>query len=150
VALFSWCLSVAACASSEPQSALILGDKSPRALPGPRDLTRDQTRSLQSVITSTGETCGGITLAYLSGLDSVNGWESWEVRCTDVAYAVVIRSDGTPTAVQRCRFDDRFERPCASPARRPAFQTRQPEGSDLNPDLEKLLQPMISKDGKTD
>jgi hypothetical protein len=149
-ALVVWCLGVAACGSSEPRSPLILGAKPPRALPGPRDLTSDQSRSLQGVIATAGEACSGITLAYLSGLDSVNGSESWEVRCTDVAYSVLIRSDGLPNAVRRCRFDDQFERPCASPARRPAFQTRQPEGSELNPDLGKLLQPMISKDGKTD
>jgi hypothetical protein len=104
---------------------------------------------LQDVITSAGEQCGGITLAYLSGHDSVNGSESWEVRCADAAYAVLIRSDGTPNAVRRCR-DELFERPCPSPARRPGYQTRQPEGGELNPDLGKLLQPMISKDGKTD
>jgi hypothetical protein len=148
-ALVAWCLGVAACGSSEPRSPLILGDKPPRALPGPRDLTSEQSRSLQNVISTAGEPCSGITLAYLSGLDSVTGSESWEVRCADAAYAVLIRSDGTPNAVRRCR-DELFERPCASPARRPGYQTRQPEGSELNPDLGKLLQPMIAKDGKTD
>ena len=149
-AVVAWCLGVAACGSSEPQSPLILGDKPPRALPGPRDLTSKQSRSLQNVISTAGERCGGITLAYLSGIDSVNGSESWEVRCPDAAYAVLIRSDGTPNAVRRCREALLDARPCASPARGPAYQTRQPQGGELNPDLGKLLQPMIAKDGKTD
>jgi hypothetical protein len=136
---------------------LILSNKQPGALPGPRDLTSEQSRSLQDVITSAGEPCGGITLAYLDGLDSVNGSESWQVRCTDVAYAVLIRSDGTPNAVRRCaradlspRLDNRFERPCESPYARSPFRRREPQDGPLNPDLGKLLQPMIAKDGKTD
>ena len=149
--LVACCLGVAACGSSEPRSPLILGDKPPRALPGPRDLTSEQSRSLQGVIASAGEPCGGITLAYLSGLDSVNGSESWEVRCADAAYAVLIRSDGTPNAVRRCS-EDRFDRhrPCASPARRSVFQGRQPQGGELNPELKNLLEPMTAKDGKSD
>ena len=153
-ALIAWCLGVAACGSSEPRSPLILGDKPPRALPGPRDLTSKQSRSLQDVITSAGELCGGITLAYLSGIDSVNSSESWEVRCTDVAYAVLIRSDGTPSAVRRCRGDlssgdNLLERPCASPYARRPFR-REPQEGPLNPELGKLLEPMVAKDGKTD
>ena len=150
-ALAILCLGVAACGSSEPRSPLILGDKAPRALPGPRDLTSEQSRSLQDVITTAGEPCGRITLAYLTGLDSVNGSESWEVRCTDVAYAVLIRSDGSPSAVRPCDFrGSSLERPCASPTRRFTYQGRQPEGSELNPDLKKLLEPLTAKDGKTD
>ena len=148
-ALVAWCLGVAGCGSSEPRSPLILGDKPTQALPGPRDLTSKQSRSLQDVIATAGETCDGITLAYLSGIDLVNGAESWEVRCPDAAYAVLIRSDGAPSAVRRC-VDNHFERPCASPARRPAYQGRQPEGGELNPDLKKLLEPMTAKDGKAD
>jgi len=149
VLLVAWCLAAAGCGSSEPQSPLILSNKQPGALPGPRDLTSEQSRSLQDVITSAGEQCGGITLAYLSGLDSVNGSESWEVRCAEVAYAVLIRSDGTPNAVRPCFSDRRSERPCGSPyARRPS--RREPQDGPLNPDLGKLLQPMIAKDGKTD
>src|SRR6188474_1602726 len=87
-ALVAWCLGIAACGSSEPRSPLILGDKPPRALPGPRDLTSEQSRSLQNVIASAGEPCRGITRAYLSGIDLVNPSESWEVRCPDAAYAV--------------------------------------------------------------
>ena len=147
--LAAWCLGVAGCGSSEPRSPLILGNKPPRTLPGPRDLTSEQSHSLQSVITSAGETCSGITLAYLSGLDSVNGSESWEVRCTDVAYAVLIRSDGTPNAVRPCFSDGRFERPCGSPYAGRPFR-REAQDGPLNPDLGKLLQPMIAKDGKTD
>ena len=156
-AIVGGCLWVLGCGSSEPRSPLILGSNSPQALPGPRDLTGEQSRSLQNVITSTGERCGGITLAYLTGLDSVNGSESWEVRCTDVAYAVLIRSDGTPNAVRRCtgadispHLDNGFERPCASPFARRPFRGREPQDAPLNPDLGKLLQPMIAKDGKTD
>jgi hypothetical protein len=149
-ALAVWCLGVAACGSSEPRSPLILGDKPPRALPGPQDLTSEQSRSLQNVISTAGEPCSAISFAYLSGIDSVNGWESWEVRCTDVAYAVLIRSDGTPTTVHRCRFDDRFERPCASTARPRIFRGGEPESGELNPDLKKLLEPLTAKDGKTD
>ena len=148
-ALLAWCLGVAACGSSEPRSPLILGDKPPRSLPGPRDLTSEQSRSLQSLITQAGQACGGITLAYLSGIDLVKGSETWEVRCPDMSYAVLIQSDGTPAAIHRCR-DERFERPCASPARRPAYQRSEPEGSELNPDLKKLLEPLTAKDGKTD
>jgi hypothetical protein len=149
VLLVTLCLAAAACGSPEPRSPLILSNKEPGALPGPRDLTSQQSRSLQDVITSSGEQCGGITLAYLSGLDSVNGSESWEVRCTDAAYAVLIRSDGTPNAVRPCFSGGGVERPCASPyAGRPS--RRQPQDGPLNPDLGKLLQPMIAKDGKTD
>lgn len=149
-ALVAWCLGVAACGSSEPRSPLILGDKPPRALPGPRDLTSEQSRSLQDVIASAGESCSGITLAYLSGIDLVNPSESWEVRCPDAAYSVLIRSEGTGNVVRRCRLDDRFERPCASLPLRPSYQLREPEGSELNPDLKKLLEPMTAKDGKSD
>ena len=155
-ALAAWCLVLAGCGSSEPRSPLILVNKQPGALPGPRDLTSEQSRSLQDVITSAGETCGGITLAYLSGLDSVNGSESWEVRCADAAYAVLIRSDGSPSAVRRCaradlspRLDNRFERPCESPYPRRPF-SREPQDGPLNPDLKKLLEPLTAKDGKTD
>ena len=74
--LLAWCLGVVACGSSEPRSPLILGDQPTRALPGPRDLTSEQSRSLQGVIASAGEPCGAVTLAYLSGIDAVNGSEA--------------------------------------------------------------------------
>ena len=149
--LLACCVGVAACGSSEPRSPLILGDKSAQALPGPRDLTSEQSRSLQGVIASAGEPCGGITLAYLSGTDPADGSEAWEVRCPDAAYAVLIRSDGTPNAVRRCGSGvDSLDRPCASRARRPVYQGRQPQGGELNPELKKLLEPMTSKAPKSD
>jgi len=111
---------------------------------------------LQDVIVSAGETCGAITRAYLSGIDSVNGSESWEVRCTDVSYAVLIPFDGTPGTVRACSQgqlggsgDDHLGRPCAAPYAGRRFRG-QPQEGPLNPDLGKLLQPMIAKDGKTD
>ena len=156
MALFSWCLGIAACGPSEPRSPLILGDKPPQALPGPRDLTSGQSRSLQGVITSAGEECGSITLAYLGGIDVVNGSESWEVRCPDSTYAVLIRSDGTPSTVRRCvrgerggSRDDHLDRPCSAAYAGRPFRG-QPQEGPLNPDLGKLLQPMIAKDGKVD
>jgi hypothetical protein len=148
-ALVAWCLGVAACGSSEPRSPLILGDKPPRALPGPRDLTSEQTRSLQDVIASAGEPCGAISVAYLGDIDLVNGSESWEVRCPESPYSVLIRSDGTPSAVRRCLRGEPGDSPCGSPYA-PRQLRRQPREGPLNPDLGKLLEPMTAKDGKTD
>ena len=148
-ALVAWCLGVAACGSSEPRSPLILGDKPPRALPGPRDLTREQTRSLQDVIASAGEPCGAINLAYLRDIDLVNGSEAWEVRCSESPYSVLIRSDGAPSAVRRCLGGEPGGSPCESPYAGRRFR-REPQGGPLNPDLGKLLEPMTAKDGKTD
>jgi hypothetical protein len=148
-ALVAWCLGMAACGSSEPRSPLILGDKPTPTLPGPRDLTKEQTRSLQDVIASAGEPCGAINLAYLSGLDVVNGSESWEVRCPEAPYSVLIRSDEAPSSVRRCLPGGLGGSPCESPYAGRRFR-REPQGGPLNPDLGKLLEPMVAKDGKTD
>jgi hypothetical protein len=149
-ALIAWCLGAAACGSSEPQSPLILGDKPARALPGPRDLTSEQSRSLQKVITSAGEMCGAITLAYLADIDLVDGSESWEVRCAEASYRVRLWAAGTPSYVRACVQGDAFGSPCGSPYAERQFRRRQPQGGPLNPDLGKLLEPMTAKDGKTD
>ena len=148
-ALVAWCLGVAACGSSEPRSPLILGDKPLRALPGPRDLTSKQIRSLQNVLASAGEPCDAINQAYLRDIDVVNGSESWEVRCPESPYSVLIRSDGTPSAVRRCLPGELGGSPCESPYAGRRLR-REPQGGPLNPDLGKLLEPMIAKDGKTD
>ena len=148
--LFAWCLAVAACGSSEPRSPLILGDKPARALPGPQDLTNEQSRSLHNVITSAGEKCGAITLAYLSDIDVVNGSEAWEVRCTEASYRVRLWANGSPSYVSNCLAGGPVEvSPCAPPYAERRFR-REPQGGPLNPDLGKLLAPMTAKDGKRD
>jgi hypothetical protein len=160
VALVAWCLGMAACGSSEPRSPLILGDQTSAALPGPRDLTSDQIRSLQRVITSVGEPCGGIVrraflrdIGFLHDTDPAVGWEAWEVQCTEAPYAVMVRADGTPAAVRRCVGGGFGDSPCAQPRTERAYRPyggRQSPEAPLNPDLQKLLEPMTAKDGKTD
>jgi hypothetical protein len=140
------CIGLLGCGSSEPKSPLVLGGTA-NPLPGTRTLTESQRRTLQNVITTAGDRCASIELAYLRELDSAAGVESWEVRCPEAPYAVVIRSDGTPGAVQRCMGSTFEASPCLDPyARGP--RNRTPE--TLNPDLGKLLEPMKAKDGKTD
>ena len=73
--------------------------------------------------------------------------ESWDVRCSDGAYAVLISDDGTPASVRPCfvRYGDL---PCFQRDRGPR---RQQDGSPaLNPDLGKLLEPMTAKDAKVE
>lgn len=157
ITLFAWCLGVAACGPSEPRSPLILGGALPGAGQGPQDLTTRQTRALQKVITSAGETCGAIVgraflrdTGLLRDTDPAVGWEAWEVQCTEAPYSVMVRADGTPAAVRRCVGGGFSDSPCAEPhTRRPYGGQRPPEGP-LNPDLQKLLEPMTAKDGKTD
>lgn len=141
------CLGFLGCGSSEPKSPLVLGGTAANPLPGIRTLTESQTRTLQNVITSAGERCASIERAYLRELDTAGRAESWEVRCPEAPYAVIIRSDGTPGSVQRCMGSTFDASPCLDPfARGP--RNRTPEA--LNPDLGKLLEPMKAKDGKTD
>jgi len=139
------CLGVLGCGSSEPRSPLILGAEAANVLPGPRTLNASQTRALQKVITAAGEPCASIERTYLSDVDGVG--ESWEVRCTEAPYIVVIRADGTPSAVRRCIGSYLDASPCLPPY---AGRSRSRTPGPLNPDLGKLLEPMTSKDGKTD
>ena len=144
---------LAACGSAEPKSPLILGKDPADVSLGNRSLNASETRALQEVITSAGESCGSIQQSYLRDLDVVTGSESWQVRCDSAAYAVLIRADGTPSAVERCFSRGRGETPCqpAYGTRRPYNSgRREPQGGPLNPDLGKLLEPMTAKDGKTD
>jgi hypothetical protein len=141
------CIGFLGCGSSEPKSPLVLGGAAANPLPGIRTLTESQTRTLQNAVTSAGERCGSIELAYLRELDTVAGVESWEVRCPEAPYAVVIRSDGTPGTVQRCTGSVFEASPCLDPYAR---GRRERTPGALNPDLGKLLEPMKAKDGKTD
>jgi hypothetical protein len=139
------CLAVLGCGSSEPRSALILGGNPAEAQPGPRTLTGSQARALRNVIASAGESCASIERAYLRDVDGVG--ESWEVRCTEAPYMVMIPADGTPSAVRRCIGSYLDASPCRQPY---AGRSRSRTPGPLNPDLGKLLEPMTSKDGKTD
>jgi hypothetical protein len=142
------CLLILSCGSSEPSSPLILGANPADTAPGPRALTASQTRALQDVITSAGEPCEAISRAHLRDVDVVAGAEAWDVRCSQGSYAVVIRADGTPSAVRRCISLYGENAPCVQPyAGRPG---RRAPGGPLNPELGKLLEPMTAKDGKSD
>ena len=151
--IFAVTISAMACSSSAP--GLILGrDPADRSL-GPQNLTASQTRSLQKVITSAGNTCGAIVgQAFLRGFDPFDARESWEVQCTEAPYAVALSADGTPAVVHRCLGGGFGESPCAERRSYGLHQNggeQQPLGErPLNPDLKKLLEPMTSKDGKTD
>lgn len=142
-------ISVTACGSFEPGSPLILG-RDPDVSLGPRALTPSQRRALQKVITADGEACGAISQAVLVDLDPA-GREAWEVQCTEGRYSVQVRADGTPSAaVQRCFADPFGGSRCNAPLMRAIHRdSRQPEGP-LNPDLQKLLEPLTAKDGKVD
>ena len=155
--LFAWCLCVAACGSSESRSSLILGGDLPDPREGPQDLTASQTRALQKVITSAGETCGAVVgraflhdTGFLRDTDPAVGWEAWEVQCSEAPYSVMVRADGTPAAVRRCIGGGFGDSPCALPRTERSYGGRRPPGGPLNPDLGKLLEPMTAKDGKTD
>ena len=151
--LLSGYVLLAACGSGEPKSPLILGKDPADVSLGTRTLKAAEARALQDVITSAGEACGSIQQSYLRDLDIVGGSESWQVRCDSAAFEVLIRSDGTPSTVERCFSRGRGETPCQSPygTRRPySSGRREPQGGPLNPDLGKLLEPMTAKDGKTD
>jgi hypothetical protein len=139
------CIGFLGCGSSEPKSPLVLGGAAANPLPGIRTLTEWQTRTLQNVITSAGEPCASIDRTYLRDVDVAPGAESWEVRCAEAQYAVVIR-EGTPSVVRPCIGLYRDE-PCRQPY---AGGSRSGEPGRLNPDLGKLLEPMKAKDGKTD
>jgi hypothetical protein len=156
-ALVVWCLGVAACGASEPRSPLILDGNQPATGQGPQDLTASQTRALQKVITSAGEMCGAILgraflhdTGFLRDTDPAVGWEAWEVQCTEAPYSVMVRADGTPAAVRRCVGGGFSDSPCAEPHRRRPYGGQRPPEGPLNPDLQKLLEPMTAKDGKTD
>jgi len=149
-------IGLAACGSSEPRSPLILGRDPADLSLGPRNLTTSQTRALEKAITSGGVSCASIERTYLHDIDPVVGAESWDVQCSDGNYSVLVRADGTPGAVRRCIAGSPDEGPCRLPyaGRRPygpyGPSRREPQGGPLNPDLQKLLEPMTAKDGKTD
>lgn len=156
-ALVAWCLAAVACGSSEPRSPLILGGDLPAAGRGPQDLTTPQTRALRKVITSAGEACGAIVgraflrdTGFLRDTDPAPSWEAWEVQCTEAPYSVMVRADGTPAAVRRCIGGGFSDSPCAQPHTERPYGGRRPPEGPLNPDLQKLLEPMTAKDGKTD
>ncbi len=141
------CLAVLACGSPEPRSALILGSNPSDGLPGPRTLTGSQARALRNLIASAGESCDAIERTYLRDADVVAGSEAWDVRCAEGTYALVIRGDGTPASVRRCPGGALGDVPCLQPYQ---GRSRRSTPGTLNPDLGKLLEPMTSKDGKTD
>jgi hypothetical protein len=140
-----------ACGSSEPRSPLILGSEPAEPSLGLRNLTASQSRALRKVITSAGETCGTIREVLLTDFDPAGG-EAWDVQCTEARYSVQLRADGTPgAAVQRCLAGFFGDTRCTEPLMRTMHRERRPpEGGSLNPDLQKLLEPMTAKDGKTD
>ena len=142
-----------ACGSSEPKSPLILGQDPADVTLGPRTLSASQTRALEKVITSAGETCDSVEKSYLRDIDPGGGVEAWDVRCLHGAYSLVIRADGTPAAVRQCVPGTYGDAPCQQPyAGRRSYGPirREPQGGPLNPELGKLLAPMTAKDGKTD
>ena len=145
------CLAILACGSSEPDSPLILGGEARAADVGPRRLTDAQSRALQGVITSTGEACAQLDETYLRDAGAAGESESWDVRCRDGAYRVVIHADGMPADVHRCLGRFGVNDPECVPGYRRSLRDREPEGSPaLNPELGKLLEPMTAKDPKVD
>ena len=143
------CLAILACGSSKPDSPLILGGEARAADVGPRRLTDSQSRALQEVITSTGEVCAQLDETYLRDAGAAGESESWEVRCRDGAYKVVIRADGVPADVHRCLGRYGVNDPECNPGYR--GPRREPDGSPaLNPELGRLLEPMTAKDPKVD
>lgn len=144
------CLAILACGSSDPPSPLILGGDATDAVPGARTLTSSQEQALRRVITSAGEPCEALLQTYLRDVDAGTGvlLESWDVQCSDGAYAVLIPGDGTPAAVRPCLGDRYGGLPCFQRDRGPR---REPEGAPaLNPELGKLLEPMTAKNPKVD
>lgn len=139
-----------ACGSSQPDSPLILGSDGASASPGQRTLTASQSRALQRKITTAGEPCEEVDQAYLR--DVTAGAEAWEVRCRGGAYTVLLSSDGAPALVRRCIEAPIDDPPCFVP--RPAYGSgygrRNRNPGPLNPELGKLLEPLTTKDGKTD
>jgi hypothetical protein len=76
--------------------------------------------------------------------------ESWTLRCPEGLYSVLVQADGTAPFVERC-FGQLSGGECIGRYRR--YQSQSPEEparGPLNPDLQKLLEPMASKDGKVD
>ena len=146
-AVVACCAVAFACGPPEPKSPLILsGYSNPLAL-GPRSLTSAQTRALQQVITTAGELCSEMSDVFLR--DVVPGAESWEVRCTEAPYSVMIADNGTPAVVRRCFAGAVGDAPCSG-GRFQRYGGRQRPSGPLNPDLGKLLEPMTTKDGKSD
>jgi hypothetical protein len=148
-------LAAVACGSSEPDAPLILGGGgSESAAPGPRTLTSSQSRALQRKITTAGEPCDKVDQTYLR--DITAGAESWEVRCPEGAYTVLLSSSGTsgsdvPRAlVRRCVEAPIDDPPCFVPRSGFGYGRRNRDPGPLNPDLGKLLEPMTTKDGKSD
>lgn len=144
-------LTLTACGSSEPDPPLILGPDGAQAAPGPRTLTSSQSRALQRKITAAGEPCEEVAQTYLR--DVTPGVEAWEVRCSGGAYTVLLSSDGTPGLVRPCVEAPFSGPPCFVP---PAYEygrrNRNPSRNPgaLNPELGKLLEPMTTKEQKTD
>ena len=136
------CVLLVGCGEPTPESRLILGSDGERPGVGRRVLTSSQTRSLKALITSGGHQCSEMSDAFLR--DAAPGGESWEVRCAEGAYSVKVADVGT-AAVRRCREGPPGDAPCS------AFGgMRKPASGELNPDLGKLLEPMTSKEPKTD
>ena len=136
------------CGSSEPDSPLILRGEGSSAAPGPRTLTASQSRALQRKITAAGEACDEVGQTYLR--DITAGAEAWEVRCNRGAYTVLLSSDGTPGLVRRCVEAPFDEPPCFVPRSGFGYGRRSRSPGPLNPELGKLLEPMTTKDGKSD
>jgi hypothetical protein len=124
---------------------------------GPQDLTTPQTRALQKVITSAGEACGAIVgraflreTGFLRDTDPALGWERG--RCSAPRRRIpswcVQTGQRLPSAAA---FGGGFsDSPCAQPHTERPYGGRRPPEGPLNPDLQKLLEPMTAKDGKTD
>ena len=137
-----------ACGSSEPDPPLILGPDGAAAAPGPRTLTSSQSRTLQRKITAAGEACEEIAQTYLR--DATPGGEAWEVRCSEGAYTVLLSSDGTPGMVRPCIEAPVDGPPCFVARTGFGYGRRNRNPGPLNPELGKLLEPMTTREQKTD
>ena len=136
------------CGPSKPDPPLILGAGGAMAAPGPRTLTSSQSRALQRKITAAGEPCDEVAQTYLR--DATAGAEAWEVRCSDGAYTVLLSSDGTPAMVRPCVEAPFDGPPCVVPRTGFGYGRRSRDPGPLNPELGKLLEPMTTKEQKTD
>jgi hypothetical protein len=134
------CVAILGCGSSEPDSPLVLGRNPGDVAPGPKTLTASQESGLHSAVSSAGESCAAIELAYLREIRE--GAESWNVRCPEGLYTVEVLADGTVPFVERC-FGRVSGAECFGRRYRSAQQDPAPE--QLNPGLVKLLNQMDSK-----
>ena len=134
------CLAFLGCGSSEPDSPLVLGRNRGEITPGPQKLNALQQSALHSAVSSAGEACTAIELAYLR--EFREGAESWNVRCPEGLYTVEVLADGRVPFVERC-----FGRVSGAECFGRRYRTAQedPAPLQLNPDLGKLLDQMDSK-----